>query len=514
MSKLRVHARNLVANWVGHLSNLTVMFFLSPFVVHRLGDSAYGVWTLMMTVTGYLGLVDLGVRVSTGRYVNFYIGRGDHEGVNRIVCTSLAFYSGISLLVTMAAGAIGILFSRLFPRTTPDLDGTALPILLLLAGSVWAGFLTSVFQQLLHARDRFDIRNACDLVILLVRSALTVAVLVAGRGLVALASVQLVSQLLGAVIAWFTARLCGPEVQYGWRYVSKRSFADLLSFGSWAFVTNASLRTVYYAAIAITGWLLGPAQVTYYSFGFMLIDYGRTLVALLPQQTLKPATERAAGAGAVADLRWYYLLGSRLTMFLAVPLLAGYVALGRQFLLLWLKDPAFERSAVVLSILSIAQFWAIPSEPARAVLQGIGQVRKTASVMILEAVTNVALTLLLVKGFAMGIVGVALGTAVPMILLEGVVLPHLTCVAVALPARSYVRQIVARWLAAAALLLPAAWLVARFDWSGWMGFAAKVAIVAGVYLPVGWFLMLGREERAMFGLQRRVSAALNAMRPA
>jgi O-antigen/teichoic acid export membrane protein len=254
--------------------------------------------------------------------------------------------------------------------------------------------------------------------------------------------------------------------------------------------------------------------VTYYSFGFMLIDYGRTMVALLPQQILKPATEKAAGVGATTALRWYFLIGSRMIMFLTVPLLVGYLVLGRQFLLLWLEEPSFERSAVVLSLLTLSQFWAIPSETARAVLQAVGQVRKSACVMIVEAAANVLLSVVLVMRFDMGLVGVALGTAIPMALLEGLALPAVACSAIGFPVRSYVIQVVTRWLVGALLLLPPAWLVAELDWGGWAGFAGKVAVVLTVYAPIGWFVVLGAEERATLTVQRRLAAAEDFVRPA
>ena len=71
MSKSRIYARNLGANWIGYGANLAVMFFMSPFVVHSLGNARYGVWTLLTSLTGYLGLVDIGVRGGTGRYINY-----------------------------------------------------------------------------------------------------------------------------------------------------------------------------------------------------------------------------------------------------------------------------------------------------------------------------------------------------------------------------------------------------------------------------------------------------------
>ena len=49
MSKARIYARNLAANWIGYGANLVVMFFLSPFVVHSLENAGHGVWFLRDT---------------------------------------------------------------------------------------------------------------------------------------------------------------------------------------------------------------------------------------------------------------------------------------------------------------------------------------------------------------------------------------------------------------------------------------------------------------------------------
>ena len=47
-------ARNVVFNWLGTLANMAVGFFFAPFILHRLGDAAYGVWVLAISVVGYL----------------------------------------------------------------------------------------------------------------------------------------------------------------------------------------------------------------------------------------------------------------------------------------------------------------------------------------------------------------------------------------------------------------------------------------------------------------------------
>jgi len=104
MGKARIYARNLLANWLGYGAMLAVAFFMSPFVVHSLGNARYGVWTLLTSLTGYLGLVDMGVRASTGRFLNYYLGRCEQEKVDRLISTSLAFFTAVSLAVMAVAG--------------------------------------------------------------------------------------------------------------------------------------------------------------------------------------------------------------------------------------------------------------------------------------------------------------------------------------------------------------------------------------------------------------------------
>jgi O-antigen/teichoic acid export membrane protein len=70
--------RNVITNWAGTFSSMLIAFFLSPFVVHHLGATSYGIWILIMSVTGYLGLLDLGVRGTVPRYIATFHTQGKH----------------------------------------------------------------------------------------------------------------------------------------------------------------------------------------------------------------------------------------------------------------------------------------------------------------------------------------------------------------------------------------------------------------------------------------------------
>ncbi len=92
MRRAAVHIRNLMANWVGYCAPLVVALLLTPFIIGRLGAERYGVLTLMLSVSGYLGLADMGIGVSIGRYVNLYMARREGDKVNHVINSAIPFF--------------------------------------------------------------------------------------------------------------------------------------------------------------------------------------------------------------------------------------------------------------------------------------------------------------------------------------------------------------------------------------------------------------------------------------
>src|SRR4051812_29197148 len=95
----RVVVRNAVWNCASLVVQLLAGFVVAPFLVHRLGETRYGLWILIASLTGYFSLLDLGVCGSVGRNIAFHRAKGDQDGVNGILNTALAFLFGVALVV-------------------------------------------------------------------------------------------------------------------------------------------------------------------------------------------------------------------------------------------------------------------------------------------------------------------------------------------------------------------------------------------------------------------------------
>ena len=96
--------KNVGSSWFALGVNILVGIFLSPFILHRLGDAAFGIWVLIFSLTGYYGVFDFGIRSSIIRYVSKYTATNDIEEVSGLINTAMFTYTCVgvvSLLLTV-----------------------------------------------------------------------------------------------------------------------------------------------------------------------------------------------------------------------------------------------------------------------------------------------------------------------------------------------------------------------------------------------------------------------------
>src|SRR5262244_276274 len=147
--------KNVGSSWSALATNVLVGIFLSPFILHHLGDAAFGIWVLIFSLTGYYGLFDLGIRSSLIRYVSRAKATNDVESASRILSTSLFSYSIIGLLTLLITVVMSLYVGR-FHGIRPEFESTARWLLLMVGVSLSFGFPLGIAGGVLEGLQRFD----------------------------------------------------------------------------------------------------------------------------------------------------------------------------------------------------------------------------------------------------------------------------------------------------------------------------------------------------------------------
>jgi len=187
MAKTTTTSRRLVHNTlfniVAFMSHAVVGFFLIPFLLGRLGPARWGVWVLIGSIFRYRGILNMGLNSAVNRNIPVYLAQGDEEGVQKVISTSLLFFSalaGVLVLVTLLFSAkIGVWFA-----IEPELVRVAGALVLIVGLCYAASSPLQLGTAALSGLQRYDITSKVALAVLLARTVLLVALLLRGYGLV------------------------------------------------------------------------------------------------------------------------------------------------------------------------------------------------------------------------------------------------------------------------------------------------------------------------------------------
>ena len=89
---------------------MSTMLF-TPFLISRLGQAEYGVYSLMLSLTTSFTLLDLGVGTSVVRYMSKYISSKNNLESRKLLGVTTLYYFGISIIALV----IGIIIRAAIP---------------------------------------------------------------------------------------------------------------------------------------------------------------------------------------------------------------------------------------------------------------------------------------------------------------------------------------------------------------------------------------------------------------
>lgn len=516
------HLKNLSASWVGYAANFIILMYLSRLVVQTLQTELFGVWSLIVSVTGYMGLADAGLRNGLGRFINFYQGKGEPDKVNEVISTAMTFFVLLGIPIAVASWFIGDTFCWLFPKVPVDLADGCFYAMLLTGANLWLGFIQSPYQLVVISQERFDLLNLTNLVVLGIRAAGTVIVMKGNDpGIVDLAMVQVISNVVALGAFYIQGHLVYRSLRIRPALANFLRFRELFGFSIWAFLSATAAKLMYATDIIVIGALFEPMYITLYSIPLTLIDHSRNFVGQITE-VLTPHTIKVSSRNDFASLQLMLKWGSKFTMFLAIPFFTGLMFFGPKFMdLFWGRE--FWQSKWVLVLLVVPQYTAMAVRIGGSIISGLGHIKVGALVTLLQAVINLGLSLVFVKWFKMGIEGVALGTLVPMVIFN-VFIVFLLHRWVHGSVKSFFRSNVSRWLlslsgmlifgyAAKLLAIDSASYFGAF-WDGWVRFGFGALFYAIGAMTISWFLGFHKHERiilmsemtAMFPWNRKRAA--------
>ena len=486
----RIIARNAFTGYIILLTRIGLGFFLTPFIIRSVGADDYGLWLLVLSVTGYFYLADLGFGQAIVRYVAMERVDGRQKHLDQLVSTFLVVYSFLGIAVAAVALSLTPAFPTIF-KVSSEQAAQSQFVMLAIGLAVAVSIPLNLFGGYLQGHQRYDLSNGVEWVASLANGVLTVLVLPLGYGLMALVVITVATNLAAGVARLVLAIRLTPDLRIGLHNFQPRLIREISSYSISFFVVSAAVVVCHRTDQVVIGLFLPMTAVAIFGVNQRLVELGRSLAGQIGNVLLPVAADLHARADQ-AKLRTVLIEGTKFGTAFMMVVAVQLFALSRPFLDLWV-GPSFGEGYPALVVLTVVSIAALAGDTSARILLTSDRQRVVALASMADAAANATLSVILVQ--RLGLLGVALGTAVPFL---AVTCFNIACACrlLRLPVAQMVRSSLVPVLlpavpAGAALVLLTTWAYPQ----SWPVLIAEGLIGSAVYFLAFSFTGISAEQR-------------------
>lgn len=491
-------ARNVSTRYLAIFVDGAIGLVLLPFNVAHLGPSAYGLWALTTSVTWFFGVLDLGYGGAIVKFIAQYRAWRDRSALNEVLSTIGLVFTVVGVVCFLVTLLLAWQIDSLF-NIGPDQTKTAQHVLLIVGAYLSVRFPFAIFGAVVYGFQRYYLNNAASIAISLAVAGVNVGVLSAGHGLVALVASTTAVRLLSLGLFTWNAYRVFPGLHVRPSLFRKARLQEVTGFSVYMLVLDWSAKLNYSSDTLVIGAMLDTTAVAVWTVAQRLAQLAQQLTSQLNDALFPVVVDSDAGQR-LDRLQLILLQGTKLSLALAAPLCLGLIMVAEPLIHSWV-GAQFSASVLPTQILLTVVLVRISTASANLILKGAGEHRLLAFTNATAAVVNVLLSIALIR--PLGLLGVALGTLIPVTAAAIFVIYPAACRRVGVPLHRPLLQSI--WPA----MWPAAIMIALL-WFGWRLPPASVASVAlrlavGGLLYAALFLALaiGAEERRLYWTKLR-----------
>ncbi|MGY0391565.1 oligosaccharide flippase family protein [Bizionia sp. KMM 8389] len=335
MSQLKKGAILSYAN-IG-LTNV-VGLLLTPYIIKSLGDSEYGLYTLLGSIIGYLSILDLGLNNAIIRYVSKYRAEGDAKGEENFLAITFLIYGVISLIIIGIGSVIYFQLSEIFKDSLTSyqiIEAKRMFIILIfnLAITLPGGAFTAVC----NAHQQFVFPRVLKIIKYISRTLLVVSFLFYYPYALTLVWIDTILNVIVILITIFyvvkTLKLRVKMHQWSTPLVK-----DIFAYSVWIFLAAIVMRLQWNAGQMVLGVSENTIAVAVFGVGIMLGGYYGAFAGAINTLLLPKATQMSVNRNTSTDYNIAIQKVGRLNGYLLFLILSGFFVFGKEFISLWVGD--------------------------------------------------------------------------------------------------------------------------------------------------------------------------------
>lgn len=400
----------VVLNYVVIFLNTVVGLLYTPYMLRMMGQSEYGLYSLVASVIAYLTVLDLGFGNAIVRYTAKF--RAEKKTEEQYEMFGMFFLLYLVIGIIAFGIGLGLYFNvdTLFGNTMTTVElGRARIMMLLLVANLAFTFPMSIWGSIIQAYEDFVFQKSLNIFRIILNTAVMICLLHFGYKAVAMVVVQTIFNVLTLVLNLiYCRRKLNIHIYFRFKHFHWGFLKEVAIYSFWIFL-NAIMDRVYWSTGQfVLGAMVGTAAVAVFAIAIQLegmyMQFSTAISSVfLPKVTAMVATNRSSKE--ISDL---FIRTGRIQYIVLAYILSGFIIFGRQFIELW-AGAGYSDAYIISLLFFIPLTVPLIQNLGITILQARNEMRFRSVLYIIIALVSLAMQIVLTRFF--GGIGCAMGVS-------------------------------------------------------------------------------------------------------
>ena len=406
-------------NYVVIFLNLVVGLLYTPYMLRMIGQSEYGLYSLVASIINYLTVLDLGIGNAVIRYTAKYRAEGRQKEQYEMFGMFLIIHLIIGLISLIGGLTIYFNVDSMFgdTMTINELEHARIMLLIMTFNLVFT-FPMSIFGSIITAYERFVFPKIVNITRTVLNTAIMIVLLKMGYKAVAMVVLMTSFNIITLIVNYI---YCKQKLHiqilignFDWKFVK-----EVAVYSFWILLSVLMDRIYWSTGQFVLGAVSGTVAVSVFAVAIQLEGMYMMFSSAIVSVFLPKVTSMVANGDNQNEISNLFIRTGRIQSIIMSVVLFGFIVFGHQFVILWAGED-YSDSYIMAVLIFVALYIPVVQNLAVTILQARNQMKFRSLLYIAIALFALFAEFLLGKKF--GGIGCAIAISGALILGQGIIM--------------------------------------------------------------------------------------------
>jgi len=393
--------------------NTIIGIAYTPFLTRMLGQSEYGLYSLVASLISYLTILDLGFGNAITVYTSKYIAKNDKENERKLHGMFFLIY----IMIGIVAGIIGAILyfnvNKIFGNTMNYEELQKAKILMgILTFNLIITFPLSIFGSIITAYEKFVFNKCIKIIRIILMPIMMIPLLLLGYKSVALV---VLTTILNIVCLLVNMIYCIKKLDIRMKVkgIDFNILKEIFAYSFFIFLNSIIDKVNWSLDNFILGTISGTVAVAIYAiaaqFNSMYLSFSTAISGVLLPKVAKMEANKSSDD----EFTSIFIKTGRIQYIIMGLVITGFIIFGKNFINI-LFGKQYESAYYMACILMIPVTIPLIQNVGLNIIQAKNKYKFRTIIFFLIAILNVLLSIPLARKY--GGIGTSIGTAIALIL--------------------------------------------------------------------------------------------------